>query len=107
MQKPWNYHSHVKACPTCEGEGTVAAYRRPTTWDPYPENPCPDCDGPNEPECEVCGYNLPVAGYDCLACDTVAALHPHELKAFDADAFVTAFKVASGKALAAAQQVAA
>lgn len=111
---PWNYHSHVTTCPTCEGEGRVHSHRRPSTWDPYPENDCPDCDGPHEPECAVCGYNLPIAGYnlpiagyDCLVCDTVASLHPVALKAFDADVFAAALKVAVGKALTDSLQVAA
>lgn len=107
MHKPWNYHSHVTACQTCEGAGRVHSQRRPSTWDPYPESACPDCEGEHEPECEVCGYNLPVAGYDCLACETVAALHPHELKAFDRVAFANAVAVAVRKALADEMQVAA
>jgi len=107
MQSPWNYHSHVKCCPTCEGDGRVHSQRRPSTWDPYPETDCPDCDGEHEPECAVCGYNLPVAGYDCLACDTAASLFPAALKAFDADVFAAALKVAVGKALADSLQVAA
>ncbi len=107
MQTPWNYHSHVKACATCEGAGRIPSQRRASTWDPYPETACPDCEGEHEPECAVCGYNLPVAGYDCLVCDTVAALHQHELKAFDRVAFANAVAVAVRKALADSVKVAA
>ena len=95
----WNERSHVKVCETCNGDGVVAAYRRPTVDDPYPDDPCPDCDGPHEPECEVCGYNLEVEGYDCLVCETVAGLWKPKLKAFDVDAFAKAAKVALAKAL--------
>ena len=95
----WNSKSWVRpVCDTCEGQGMVHSYRRATVDDPYPESPCPDCDGPSEPECEVCGYDLEVDGFDCLACETAASLGPKALTAFDADAFVAALRVAIGKA---------
>ena len=72
--KPWNYASHVKFCPDCEGTGTIAAHRRATINDPFPETDC-DCGlGEHEPECEVCGFNTEVDGYDCFACDIVGYL---------------------------------
>ena len=108
MSKPWNYHSHVTACTTCNGHGAVASQRPRTVSDPYPEDRCTDCDGePHEPECEVCGYNLPVAGFDCLACDTVANLNAGELANFDADKFAAAVKSAVGAALVAQMREAA
>lgn len=94
----WNRFSHVTTCPDCLGAGVVHAYRRPTVNDPYPETPCECGLGEHLPECEVCGYNLEVAGYDCLACDTVASLDASALKHFDADAFAAAIKVALAKA---------
>jgi len=94
----WNRYSHVKSCATCHGDGVVHAYRRQTVNDPYPEDRCPDCDGPHEPECEVCGYNLIVDGYDCLVCETVAALDNLALRGFDVDAFAKAARVALGRA---------
>lgn len=100
MAYPWNYTSQVAVCGACEGTGKVASHRRPTIDDPYPETDC-DCGlGEHEPECQVCGYNMPVQGYDCLACDTVAGLYESELKAFDAAAFAAAVAVAVEKAKA-------
>lgn len=103
----WNYHSHVKVCPDCNGVGEVASHHRPSINDPYPSQPCENCDGPHEPECSVCGFNQQVAGYDCLACDTAASLHTHELRAFDAAAFTDALTVAIGKALVSVERKAA
>ena len=77
--KPWNYYSAVTCCPSCEGTGNVSSSRRASTWDPYPEVECPDCDGSEHgPECEVCGFTTVVPGYDCYACETVYGL-PDEL----------------------------
>jgi len=98
--RPWNWASHVTVCDTCEGQGRIHATRRATINDPYPEDDCPDCDGEHEPACEVCGYNLPVKGYDCLACDTVASLYESQLKAFDVGPFAEALAVARDLALA-------
>jgi hypothetical protein len=78
MAQPWNHNSHVSACPECEGSGVVAADRRATIDDPYPEKPC-DCGrGEHEPECPVCGFTHVLPGYDCLVCETVAVL-PDEM----------------------------
>jgi len=95
----WNDTSHVATCPECEGTGKVAAHRRPTINDPYPENPCACGLGEHEPECLVCGYTLPVAGFDCLACDTVASLPQSALARFD----VATFAAALSNALIAAE----
>ncbi len=105
--RPWNYFSHVKSCPDCEGKGVVHAHRRPHVDDPYPEDPCECGMGEHEPACDVCGYNMEVAGYDCLACDTVAALTTSELARFDADGFAKAVKLATELALADASRRAA
>jgi len=77
----WNYHSAVTCCETCEGTGTVRAARRATIIDPYPESPCPDCDGEHLPECKVCGCGVIVPGYDCIACYVVGELPAHHLDA--------------------------
>ena len=99
IPRPWNYNSHVKVCAECNGAGTVRAERRATVNDPYPETAC-DCGlGEHEPCCEVCGYNLPIAGYDCLACETANSLYASDLAKFDADTFAAALKVAVSKAL--------
>lgn len=107
MRKHWNYFSGVTCCETCEGDGMVASLRRPTVDDPYPEQVCPDCDGPHPEECPVCGFNQSISGYDCLACETAAAMFPDSLADFDVDAFAAALKVAVGLALADARKVAA
>jgi DnaJ-class molecular chaperone len=90
----WNYHSNVTACPDCEGSGYVHSHRRATIDDPYPENRCECGLGEHNPECAVCGFNQVVAGYDCLACDTVAALTDSDFADFAPGAFAEAVKVA-------------
>lgn len=86
----WNDHSAVTVCTECNGHGTVRAFRQPTINDPYPETRC-DCGlGEHEPCCAVCGYNLPVTGMDCLACETVALLSDSELGRFEPVAFAEA-----------------
>jgi hypothetical protein len=90
----WNRYSAVTHCPDCEGTGYVAAYTRASVDNPYPERPC-DCGlGQHEAECEVCGFNQYIAGYDCLVCDTVAGILDADLQQFDHAAFSAAFAVA-------------
>ena len=74
ITRPWNYHSAVTACEECNGHGVVRAYRTPTVNDPYPENPCPNCEGEHEPACTVCGSTIEATGYDCIVCQMVADL---------------------------------
>jgi hypothetical protein len=100
MRAAWNYRSVVMACKDCDGTGEVHSNRIATINDPYPTNPC-DCGlGQHEPECEVCGFNQVVGGYDCLVCNTIADLTDRELAQFDPEAFAAAVKVAHAKALA-------
>lgn len=85
----WYRQSGVHVCATCNGDGTVAALRRATANDPYPERHCPDCDGPHEPECPTCGYGVDLPGYDCLVCETLWQFpDPTQV---DADSFCNAF----------------
>jgi len=98
--KPWDYNSDVSVCPDCEGTGEAPSWRQATVNDPYPTDPCKCGRGEHEPECPVCGYNLPVSGFDCLACATVGAMLPATLKQFDAEAFKWAVEVARDKSLA-------
>lgn len=74
IARPWNYLSGVMVCETCNGAGTVHAHRTATVNDPYPEAACPDCTGEHTPECTVCGCNIVVPGYDCIACQMVEEL---------------------------------
>ena len=97
----WNYYSGVAVCGLCEGAGVTHSHRRPSVDDPYPTNDCECGLGEHEPCCPVCGYNLPVDGYDCLACDTANALYPSELAKFDPDTFAKSLAVAVNLAKAA------
>ena len=92
--RAWNHNSQVVCCEFCDGLGVIHSQRKATTEDPYPEQPCENCDGPHEPECEVCGYDLVVSGYDCLVCDTVSGLITDEFAAFDVGKFAAALTVA-------------
>ena len=75
ITRAWNHASEVRVCATCEGLGVIHdSTVRPSTWNPYPQRDCPDCDGEHEPCCLVCGFGQVVAGYDCAACDTIASL---------------------------------
>lgn len=94
INRPWNFHSEVKHCGTCDGIGRVASHERPSTWNPYPETACDDCGGRDGVEpCEVCGSDLHVPGYDCFACASVDELPVHALA--DLDGFVTALRAAA------------
>lgn len=105
INRPWNFHSEVKHCGTCDGIGRVASHRQPTTWDPYPEVACPDCDGEyHEAACDVCGSTIEAKGYDCLICALVNDLPADALGR--GDEVATAIKSAMGARLA-AEQVAA
>lgn len=74
----WCRQSGVSHCETCDDTGVVASHRRPTMDDPYPEEPCDNCDG-DDTSCKVCGNTVYVSGFDCLACDTVLNLSSDQL----------------------------
>lgn len=96
----WNNKSWVRSCPECNGAGVVASRRIPTINDPYPERTC-DCGlGEHIAECEVCGFTQDIPGYDCLACETIAALHRADLERLDVAEFAKALTVARQLALA-------
>lgn len=84
MRPPWNQDSHVACLANCDGRS---------------------CN--HFTECAVCGYDLPVSGYDCFACDTAAVMFPATLKEWDADKFIAAMKVAVGLAIDEAERLAA
>ena len=88
IARPWNYNSVVTACDECGGEGWVRSLRRPTVDDPYPETTCSACDGPQAPECTVCGCTTVVPGYDCIVCQTVGELPEALLTDKEADATI-------------------
>ena len=97
--KPWHYHSGVTCCGTCNGHGMVASHHRPTINDPYPEKPCPDCDGREAyPACPVCRCDVEAKGFDCIVCETVKDLTPAQMNAVNpadlADAFAQAIATA-------------
>ena len=95
----WDYHSGVTACETCDGHGTIAATRRATVNDPYPERPCPDCDGEHFPACPVCGNEVEAKGFDCIVCQTVAEMTPAQMRAVNPADLAEAFAAAISAAL--------
>jgi len=106
--RKWNADSGVTCCQTCNGAGRVHAHRRPSTWDPYPENKCPDCDGEHLPECPVCGCEIIVPGYDCIACYVAEELPAAHLNDADIDVVAKAIKAAArAKAWQTAKDIAA
>ena len=94
--RPWNYYSEVRCCETCNGLGCIPSSRKATVDDPYPDMPCPDCDGEHLPECEVCGFTQQIHGFDCLACQTAYDMSDQEAAAFDVQAFAKALSSALG-----------
>ena len=71
--------SGVQHCGECEGRGDVSNGRGlggndPASW----MVDCPECHGEPIIACEVCGFDLEVPGYDCLACFVAGEL-PDEL----------------------------
>ena len=91
LTRAWNWNSEVRVCATCDGLGRIHDARvRPSTWNPYPERTCPDCEGEHPPECDVCGFSQSVAGYDCLACETIAALSGDDFAKLNDAAFSAA-----------------
>lgn len=100
---PWNRFSGVASCPECEGTGFGSnGLSEPN---PFPARSCTEgsADGYHGPECPVCGFRQIVRGYDCLACDTVAALDDEACAALS-EAWLYA---ALGNALAARRAAAA
>ena len=80
ITRPWDYHSGVPDCETCEGHGHVSNGRGRGGNDPDSWNvECRDCDGNGHHVCAVCGFDTQVAGYDCLACATVSELADRDL----------------------------
>jgi hypothetical protein len=77
----WNFFSAVTECPDCEGHGWV--------WDGKgtghgndPDSGVVECDACKATgilDCEVCGLTTPVAGFDCIACETVSNLDAKHL----------------------------
>lgn len=109
--RPWNYHSAVSDCQACEGHGGVWNGRGlggndPDSW----SVPCEDCEETGIEPCSVCGFNVHVAGTDCLACQTVFEIADKDLtpevRAALLDAVGTSFDVAA-KAAAQSERLAA
>ena len=94
----WNDNSGVTACEICEGSGVIASHRQATINDPYPEEPCPNGCAEHSAECAVCGFDVEIAGFDCLACETVAILH--DPAGFNSCKFFEALKRAFDAAVA-------
>lgn len=95
----WHGKSGVSHCSTCDGIGKVASQRISTINDPYPEADCPDCSGEHGP-CAVCGFEIPIPGYDCLVCDMVLEIPAHMLRDETAEAIGQSVKQAIAYAAA-------
>ena len=90
--KLWYTKSGVNECPECSGYGHV--------WDGrgsgHSNDPdsdvvvCDNCDGRGFHDCEVCGYDVPHVGHDCLACDLVGEL-PATFEVLDEASLAKAF----------------
>lgn len=98
--RPWDYHSGISECDTCEGSGAIVKFPRGA----YMLNPleyqidCPECEGQGVHPCKVCGFDEVVRGYDCIVCAMVHDMSPANMKRINpsdiADAFAQAFAAA-------------
>lgn len=92
----WNYKSGVTECTDCDGRGSVWDGKGTGhAFDPDSSDiDCDVCDGQGVHSCDVCGFDQIIDGVDCIVCDTVALMSPAQLKAFNLDSFIEAFKTA-------------
>ena len=93
--RPWNYYSAVSHCEDCDGKGHRWNGRGmggndPDSW----AIPCETCEETGLVECPVCGFDIDVPGYDCLACETVNELSAGQLTDAVADKLTAAIKAA-------------
>lgn len=86
--RSWNCYSAVSDCNECDGHGE---YRNGVT--------CHDCHGSGHTPCPVCGFDVPVAGYDCLVCYAVGEMTPAQMKAINSADIADAFAAAVNAAL--------
>ncbi len=98
ITRPWNYFSGVFDCGECEGHGYISrggmGGNDPSSY----SLTCQDCSGVGHHACTVCGFDVPVAGYDCIVCETAYNLTPAQMSDINpadiADAFAQAFNAA-------------
>lgn len=88
----WYSKSGIVPCATCDGKGSYWNGRGlggndPDSWDIE----CADCCGTGHFACAVCGWDTPVAGYDCLVCDFTHELTPAQREAIDPAELAAAF----------------
>lgn len=88
----WYRKSGIIPCTTCDGLGSYWNGRGlggndPDSWDIE----CEDCDGTGHHACAVCGYDTPLAGYDCYPCDSINSLADSDLAKVDPAALAEAF----------------
>lgn len=102
VQKPWNYNSCTNPCGECDGTGAHAVNPHLRVGDPsYHEIDCDECEGSGHTHCEVCGFDVVIPGYDCLACQMVYDIPDNLLTDKVADALAEAVRNAISKARAA------
>lgn len=95
----WYRESGVIKCDTCDGRGSIWNGRGlggndPDSWDIA----CEDCDGAGHFACQTCGFATPVAGYDCLVCDTVYSLGQEDRASVTPEQLAAAFSACLGAA---------
>lgn len=89
----WYLKSGIISCDRCEGQGSFWNGRGmggndPDSW----SIDCEDCDGLGHHACGVCGFDVPVTGVDCLACDLVREMDDAQLTDEVADKLAAAVK---------------
>lgn len=79
----WDRHSGVLGCEVCDGTGLVECghYRID----------CDECGGEGHLPCAVCGYGTQLTGFDCIVCETVAAITDEDLPRVEFSDLVHAF----------------
>lgn len=102
----WYRQSGVIQCERCEGQGSFWNGRGlggndPDSWD----IDCEDCDAHGHHACGVCGFDIPVTGVDCLACDLVRELDEKQLTDEVADKLAAAVKASIAFARAHVERV--
>lgn len=99
---PWNVKSGICPCWQCDGVGREMACPNLRVGDPSNhEIDCDVCEGAGHTHCEVCGFDVVIPGYDCLACQMVYDIPDNLLTDKVADALAEAVRNAIGKARAA------
>ena len=89
----WHNRSGILPCYECDGTGGLPNNPHLRNGDPDCwVVTCRDCDGAGHQACEVCGFNIEVPGFDCLACDMARDIPAHLLTDEAAEALTDAIR---------------